>query len=473
MFILLAAFFIIINHSFSYSKINPTDPEKVIGNWQGKLNVSTFQLRIVFRISFDSTGNLTGFMDSPDQSAKDIPVSNVVLWDDSVKFEVALVNGYFAGKLISDSSKISGKWFQMGAAFPLVLSKTDEVPLLIRPQEPKPPFPYSVEEVKFENRVDGITLAGTLTKPDNKKNLTCVILISGSGGQNRDEELLGHKPFLVLADHLTRNGIAVFRYDDRGIAESTGDYQSATTADLARDVMAAIEYLKSRNDINELKIGLIGHSEGGLIAPIVANQFEDLAFVVLMAGPGMMGKDLLPLQSELISKSMGLKEEEYSKDIQTAKKMYEIVLNEKDSVLAEKKLKELFYESYNASPDSVKTQLGNPEDYFQRQVKVILGSWFKHFLAYDPYPALTKIKCPVLAINGEKDVQVPPKENLSLIKRALIDGGNKNYKIVEIEGLNHLFQTAVTGAPSEYSMIEETMSPTALVTISDWIKSLK
>lgn len=321
----------------------------------------------------------------------------------------------------------------------------------------------------FENKNANITLAGTLTYPKEGENFPVVILVSGSGPQNRNEELLGHKPFLVIADFLTRNGIAVLRYDDRGVGKSTGDFSSATTLDFVGDALSAVDFLKSKDQINKNLIGIIGHSEGGLIAPLAAVQSDDVAFIIMMAGPGLRGKEILVLQTELILSANGEPEDEIKKGAGLNEQLYGILLSEKDSASVSSQLRDVFERAYIEMTDKEKTQIGSKDIFMERQFSMMQSPWFKYFLAYDPYETLTKVSCPVLAINGEKDLQVPSKENLAMIEKAFKEAEKENYKLVELPGLNHLFQTAKTGSPMEYSTIEETISPSALNVIKDWI----
>ncbi|MDZ7364061.1 MAG: alpha/beta fold hydrolase [candidate division KSB1 bacterium] len=444
------------------------------GIWQGVLKVQSLELRIVFNISKTPEGKFTATLDSPDQGATGIPVSAVTFENGNVKIEVKSIFGVFDGKLESDQTTITGEWKQGAAALPLVLKRTDKAPELPRrPQEPQKPYPYHEEEVVYDNRQAGIKLVGTLTLPQSGEPFPAVILITGSGPQNRDEALLGHRPFLILADALTRRGVAVLRFDDRGVGKSTGEFAKATSADFATDVIAGIEYLKTRREINPKQIGLIGHSEGGLIAPMVAAQTSDVAFIVMMAGPGITGAEILDLQGALIAKANGASEAVIAKNRDLQKKMFAVVKAEKDDAVAEKKLRPIWTEALQALTDEEKKALdfsgANPDSLFQIQIKQLLSPWFRHFLFYDPQPTLKKVKCPVLAINGEKDLQVPPKENLSAIEKALKAGGNKNFTVTELPGLNHLFQTATTGSPAEYAKIEETISPAALQMMGDWI----
>ena len=458
--------FLIISSQFLF----PQDSNKIKGSWLGTLKISTIELRIVFKVSENEDGSLKATLDSPDQGAFDIQVDSVLFNDPGIKFIVSSIAGFYEGKFEEDS--ITGTWNQGGSSFPLTLKRSEEIEPPKRPQEPKPPFPYIEEVVAFENKEAGLTLAGTFIYPESGESFPAVILISGSGPQNRNEELLGHKPFLVLADHLARSGIAVLRFDDRGIGKSTGDFSSATTKDFATDVLAGIEFLKPRKEIDKDKIGLIGHSEGGLIAPLASVQSDDVDFIVLMAGPGMTGREILRLQTALILRAQGTDEETIADNVEIGLKMYDIIINEKDSSAAREKLKEISNESYNEMSEEEKTRFGDPDKFFDQQVNVLLSPWFRFFLEYDPYPTLIKVKVPLLAINGEKDLQVPPKENLELIEKAMKERGNENYKIAELKSLNHLFQEAETGSPNEYAKIEQTISPVALNIISEWIEMI-
>jgi len=443
------------------------------GIWSGKLSFpNTIKLTIVFHFAKDNSGNYTAIMDSPDQGAKGIPTESVTIKEDSILIKVPAIAGSFEGKIFTDSMKIDGKWKQGGMSFDLAVYKVDKVEEVKRPQEPKEPFPYKVVDVKFENKIDNITLAGTLTMPQEGENFPAVIMITGSGGQNRNEELLGHKPFLVIADYLTSNGFAVLRYDDRGIAESKGNYSTATTEDFVKDVLSAVEFLKTRGEINHSKTGLIGHSEGGMIAPMAAVQSDDVAFIVLMAGPGIPGDSILYLQGELIQRAEGTSEEEIQKSTRVQRKIFKMIQEINDDGVLKNKIEEIFKEEYALLSEEDKSKMGDPEVYLQMQMKTITSPWFKHFVKYDPVPVLKKVKCPVLAINGEKDLQVPPKENLSAIEDALKRGGNKNYETKMLPGLNHLFQTSKTGAVSEYGQIEETISPVALETMLNWLNKI-
>jgi uncharacterized protein len=437
--------------------------QDITGQWNGVLNAG-MQLRIVFHIEKSDTG-FTGKMDSPDQKAFGIPLTSVSWGDSLIKLSLKSAQIVYEGKL-NKENVIEGTFKQGGAAFSMNLSKEEiELAKPLRPQEPVEPYPYYSEQVKFDNAKDKITLAGTLTLPAKAGVFPAVILITGSGAQNRNEEIMGHKPFLVLADYLTRNGIAVLRYDDRGYAESTGEFSTATTLDFATDVKSAIAYLKTRKEIDGKKIGLIGHSEGGIIAPMVAAHSKDVSFIVLLAGTGIPGDQLLLLQAELIARASGAKDSE----IQQAKKIntgvYELVKKATNNDSLIKDLTEYINVSMNDMPKSEKPD----ENTIKSQISQITNPWMQFFIKYDPYPVLKDVKCPVLAINGSKDLQVPPKVNLEAIRKGLEEGGNKNVTIQELPGLNHLFQECTTGSPQEYAQIQQTFSPAALSVISTWI----
>jgi fermentation-respiration switch protein FrsA (DUF1100 family) len=443
------------------------------GIWTGKLDLpNNIKLTIAFNLNKDEVGNYRATLDSPDQGAMGITTESTTIKNDSIRIEIPVVQGNYVGKIFYDEMKIEGKWSQGGISLDLIVKKVDKLERPNRPQEPKEPFPYNSEDVLFENEKDNILLAGTLTFPKEGNIFPAVVMISGSGGQDRNEELLGHKPFLVIADYLTKNGIAVLRFDDRGIAKSTGDHSKATSEDFAKDVLAAVKFLKDRNEIDKSKIGLIGHSEGGMIAPLAAVQSNDVAFVIMMAGLGIPGDSILYLQGELIQRVDGISEEEIQKSVKLQREIFSLVKNSSDNEKLKTDLKEKFYSEYQTMTDEEKSKLGDPETYLDAQIKTITSPWFKYFLRFDPVPVLVKVKCPVLAINGENDLQVPPKENLSAIKTALEKGGNKNFEVVELKGLNHLFQTSETGRISEYGQLEETISPLALQTMLDWIKKV-
>jgi alpha/beta superfamily hydrolase len=435
-----------------------TYSQSIKGTWKGELNISGMSLPLVFHV--DSTENgLISTMDSPSQGVKGIPTNTTVYSNNELLIQIDKIQFIYKGKLVSNDA-LNGEVTQFGKTFSMNMQRQlvqDTVKL--KPQEPSQPYPYISEEVSFVNPIGGHSLAGTLTLPKADGRFPCAILISGSGPQNRDEELMGHKPFLVLADYLTRQGIAVLRFDDRGVGKSEGEFAGATTGDFATDVEAAIAYLKTRIDI--ISIGLIGHSEGGIIAPMVASRNkESVAFVVLLAGTGIRGKELLLLQSQLISKVNGVENAQIKKNTSLNEKLYNLVMTSNDNTHIKKEATKLMAEYSStrvtdADVDGLLAQINSP--------------WFRYFISLDPTVFLEKTTCHVLALNGTLDLQVPAKENLAAIEKSLKVAENKHYKIVSLKGLNHLFQKAKTGNPSEYATIEETFNPKALNEIGEWI----
>ncbi|MGL4632429.1 MAG: alpha/beta hydrolase family protein [Leadbetterella sp.] len=441
--------------------------QEIVGKWYGILKVQTLQLRLVFNITKSGEVYNTT-MDSPDQGANGIPIDSTQFRNANLKIILSSAKIEYNGKLQNDSL-ILGTFKQNGFSFPLTLSrKSVEKLQLKRPQEPKEPFPYYSEDVIFKNTKANIELAGTLTLPKKEGNYPAMILISGSGPQNRNEELLGHKPFLVLSDYLTKQGIAVLRFDDRGTGLSKGNFKTSTSQDFASDVEAGIQYLKSRKEINHQKIGLIGHSEGGIIAPMVASHSSDVALIVLLSGTGIPGDELLLLQQRKIGLVSGKSERELNQSEVINKKAFEIVTKSNDQAKLSVNLSTYFKEVLKEYKD-FKPEGFNEEEFIKIQVDQLTNPWMQYFIQYDPKIQLEKVKCPVLALNGSKDLQVSSKENLAGIKRSLDKGGNKDVTILELSNLNHLFQECKTGSPTEYSEIEQTFSPIALDEIGRWI----
>ncbi len=434
--------------------------QNIAGSWYGKLEVQGTQLILAFNITQTDKG-YHSTMDIPDQGAKGIPVTTTIYDNSILILDVSNMGMKYEGTLDNDGA-FNGVFKQGGLSIPLILTtKTIEKEKVVRPQEPIKPYPYYSEEIKFDNSKDKIELAGTLTLPEKDGKFPAVILISGSGPQNRDEEMLGHKPFLVLSDFLTKNGIAVLRFDDRGTAKSTGDFNKATTFDFARDVEYAIEYLQKRKEINKDKIGLIGHSEGGIIAPIIASKNKDIDFIVLMAGSTLRGDKLLLLQKYKIETQMGVNIQLVENNQKIFAGAYEIILNESiENELLSDTLSNYFLSKYGKAL---------PEKQMLALINQLTNPWMINFIRLDPSIYLEKISCPMLAINGSKDLQVPPKENLEIIENIFKKSENTKVSIKELEDLNHLFQECETGATSEYQTIEQTISPIALKEILSWI----
>ena len=425
-----------------------------VGKWYGTLKVQGVELPLIFNISKTETG-YKSTMDSPAQGAKDIPITQTTVSNSTINLEIPAGKISYSGELKNDI--IEGVFTQNGQLFNMNLSKNEsENKQYKRPQEPQEPFSYYTEDIKFENKSEKIFLAGTLTLPKKEGVYPAVILISGSGPQNRNEEILGHKPFLVLADYLTKKGFAVLRYDDRGVGKSEGDFSKATSADFATDVESAFAYLKTRKEINAKKIGLIGHSEGGLIAPMVASKNKDISFIVLLAGPGLKGDKLLLLQKEKIERAMVTQESEILQGQKVFSELYKMIAEKKEAT-------------------QLKNYLTNQKDLPLKEgdinavVNQLNSNWMQYYINYDPATALSKTKCALLALNGENDLQVPFQENLATIKKATLAAKNTNTTFKSYPKLNHLFQNSVSGSPSEYQTIEETFSPMVLKDIADWI----
>jgi uncharacterized protein len=440
----------------------PTDAiASAEGVWQGALEGNGMRLRLQLHVSHDDQKQLVAALDSPDQQVTGLPAIKVSQKDAAFHFEIPVVTGVYDGTLNAAKTTLTGTWTQNDIEQKLNFHRSDQLLELVRPQNPVKPYPYKEEEITFPNEKAKITLAGTLTLPRGPGPFPAAILISGSGPHDRDESIVGHRPFLVLADYLTRKGIAVLRFDKRGIGKSTGDYANATTEDFAADAEAALSYLKTRKEIDPKRTGLIGHSEGGLIAPLIASRSTGVAWIVLLAGQGLNGEDTLLLQSELILQSSGVDDDRIERTRAFNKQTYALVRQEKDPAALQTKLTDLVQSS----------SLGAmvPPAVLQSQLRVATSPWFRFFLDYDPIPALQKTLCPVLALTGEKDLQVPSRENLPKIQKALDDAGNKDVQITELPGLNHLFQHAPTGSINEYGSLEETMAPEALNAVSDWV----
>ena len=441
--------------------------QEITGQWNGVLKVQAMQLRIVFNITKSGAG-YSSTMDSPDQGAKGIPVTTTTFENSRLKLEIPAARIEYAGEL--KGLEIVGTFKQSGMEFPLTLTRNQvEKKETFRPQNPAKPYPYLSEEVTFQNSKANIMLAGTLTLPKKEGKFPAVVLITGSGPQNRDEELMGHKPFLVLSDYLNRQGIAVLRFDDRGVGQSKGEFKNATTVDFATDVESAIAYLKKRNEILPGKIGLVGHSEGGIIAPMVAAQPGMANFIVLLAGTGIRGDQLLLLQQELVAKAAGAADAEIQKTREINLGAFEIVIKSASAEAAKSDLRNYLTAAIQKMPADGKPKGITDEEFITMQLNQVTAPWMYYFIRYDPSKALEKVKCPVLALNGEKDLQVPAKVNLPAIEKALKKGGNKQFTTKELPGLNHLFQECKTGAPTEYAGIDQTFSPVAMDLVAKWI----
>jgi pimeloyl-ACP methyl ester carboxylesterase len=428
--------------------------QDITGKWHGQADFGAMKLRLIF--TFVKSGDTyTGTMLSPDQASPEIPITTVTLNNNELNVNITSIGFSYKGKL-SQEGMIDGSFSQMGATFPLKLSREEIV--INRPQEPKAPYPYKVEEITFYNKKANVKLAGTLTIPEKGTGFPAVVLVTGSGPQNRNEEILGHKPFLVIADYLTRQGIAVLRYDERGVGESGGNYIASNISDFAEDAAVAIGYLETRKEIDPNKIGVAGHSEGGAVAIILASK-NIPSFIISLAGPGTDGREIMRTQREAISRLSGIPD---SAIVQNNKLLSQI----EDAVLTPA----TETETYKSRIETIVS--GTP---LAEQAETLTAQMTKpamiSLLRYNPADYFKNVKCPVLALNGEKDVQVISKPSLEGFKQIMANG-NKDVTIREYPRLNHLFQTSTTGLPNEYGQIEETFSPDVLNDMAEWILSL-
>jgi pimeloyl-ACP methyl ester carboxylesterase len=454
----------------------------LVGHWEGALDAGIATLRIVFHFERDGDG-WKATMDSPDQGATGIQVTKVTLDGKALRLEVDSVRGHYTGTLDDQGERCTGNWSQ-GIALELDLKRVAEPSKPARPQEPKPPFPYAIHEVEYSyDPAQGpqaslepraatgkkrLTLAGTLTVPHGDGPHPAALLITGSGVQDRDETIFGHKPFWVLADCLSRRGLAVLRVDDRGVGKSTGSAATATSEDFAEDVRAGIAFLHTRRaDIDPRRIGLIGHSEGGLIAPLVAADNGDVAFVVLLAGPGLPGTEIIKLQEQLIGKASGRSQSRLAADAAFRDRLNQALTtaDAPDPAVLRAILEQAVE---NLTPFEVQA-IGDPQAHIDRQIAIVTSPWYRFFLRHDPIPSLERVRCPVLALNGAKDLQVDAKQNLPPIRAALARADNQDVTIEELPKLNHLFQTAITGGLQEYAVLQETFAPVALEQIANWL----
>jgi len=443
-------------------------PHKVEGNWLGTLDIGVAKLRLVLKIE-KSANSYAAKFDSLDQGFADLPIDSIVLDGNKLSFSAAKFGVNYDGTLNETGDEISGTFKQAGNSTPLVFKRVAEVPNANRAQDPKKPYPYDEEEVSYRNEKDNVKIAGTLTVPRGGGPYPVVLLITGSGPQDRNETVAGHRPFLVLADHLTRNGVAVLRVDDRGVGGTDPGSPSATSENLAEDVLAGVRFLKQRKEIDPKMIGLIGHSEGGMIAPMVSVRTKDVAFMVLLAGLGQRGEDFLYTQTRLIHKAQGTHIDTTRHTIALMERINAVVKTENDDKRIENKIKEEI-DAYARTLTDLQRKLFEPaEANVKPYMPIYKTPWYRHFITFDPLPVLKNVKVPVLALNGELDLQVPWRENLDLIAEGLKAGGNQDVTIKAFPKLNHGFQTSKTGLLSEYSQLEETISPEVLKTVSDWI----
>jgi len=457
--------FLVLTSLFSF-------PQDITGSWRGILTAGSQKLTLVFHVKKDSANNWSSSFDSPDQGAYGIPCNETRVNPDSLEIHIQIISAVYRGKWNGKNS-ISGYYFQSGGQFRLALDRiSDAVGSMLRPQTPKPPFPYHSEELEYDD--NGIHYAGTLTFPNSGGPFPAALLITGSGQQDRDETIFGHKPFAVIADYLTRRGFAVLRVDDRQMGKSTGDLTRATSLDFAKDVETSLHQLQKRKEIDQKKIGLIGHSEGGLIAAMVASENPAVSFIILLAGPGLNGETLLGWQTEAFDLSMGADSGTAKSDKDLKIGWMQALLSSPDSTVQF----ENAWQSYliwkkNTDPGSVMARQLSSDTVTRQVIRSYLQAmntpWMIYFLQSNPAAYLVRLKCKVLALNGSKDIQVVPDPNLAAIDSALKKSHVKTYQTEKLPGLNHLFQHCKTCTVPEYGELEETFSPEALQIMGEWL----
>ncbi len=464
---------VLMTSSFSFADEKTEQTKKtqkaLFGYWEGTLKAGLLKLRMGLTFEKAKDGKLSGTMSSIDQGGKKLKIDDITIDGKKVVLRWKLLKVSFEGTLDEQGKELAGRWEQAGTAFDLTFAKKKKPTALVRPQEPKKPYPYTTKKAMFENKKAKIKLVGELTLPKGAGPHPVAILLSGSGPQNKDGEVLTHKPLLVLADHLTRKGIATLRWADRGVDGSGGSYFRSTTQDLASDVLAAIVYLKEQKAIDSKHIGVVGHSEGGQLAPLAASQSKDVAFVVMLAGPALPGEEVLYLQGAALVKAMGGDDTALRRQRQAQEMIFKIARSSKTFEAAKKKFEKEFAKLLKKLPKEEQEAAKGQEGSTLGQLGRVMTPWFRSFLDHDPRPALKKMKCPVLALYGSLDLQVTPKDNIAALKKAL--GKDRNdVTIREIPKINHMFQPAKTGLVDEYNQIEETMAPKVLNIISDWIR---
>ncbi|MFN8671843.1 MAG: alpha/beta fold hydrolase [Candidatus Sericytochromatia bacterium] len=465
----------IILSNFYSNKALAKDPT-IDGYWQGELEVMGSKLKININIDTDNPKNKYTIQ-IPEQTKKELDLSNFSKNDKNIKFELAAPMGsaYFIGEIKNE--EISGKFLQNGfeGTFKINRSKKE----VDSPIKKEKSAIYNEEDIYFKN--NDITLAGTLSYPKNGSNFPAIILITGSGPQNRDEEIFGFKPFQIIADYFTQKGFAVLRYDDRGIGESTGSMMESDSQDFAQDVEKAIDFLKNRKEINPKKIGLFGHSEGGIIVNMVASKNKDVAFGIMLAGTAINGAEIIKDQSYFIGKAEGEKEEELKNNQELLNKIFKVIQNKnatnQDWANLKNNLKQEIKKQYDKMKPELKNQIKDFDKYSETTAEGMLSSykskWFNFFANHEPSDDIKKVNIPVLAIFGEKDLQVSAKLNIPKMKEIFKETKQTNYEIITINSANHLFQKANTGAVSEYEKLPKEFTPDLLDKVYSWIKDKK
>ncbi len=448
----------------------PSGAASLAGTWQGTLEVQGLRLRLVVTLTQDAaTGALRGTLNSIDQGSGEIPIDRVTVDGEQLRLDIGRIGGRYEGRLQAGGERLAGTWSQGPGTLPLVLRREVTLPALNRPQEPRPPLPYRALEVAYDSE-PGVRLAATLTLPPGPRPFPAVVLITGSGPQDRDEALAGHRPFAVLADALTRRGYAVLRADDRGVAQSTGDFAAATSESFATDALAGVRFLAARGDIRGDRIGLVGHSEGGLVAPLAAvrdvPEARQLAFLVLLAPPGVPLGEIIVEQTRAIATAGGAPPAAVQAQASVQRQLVEAVRDAPDTPAAQAAVRRLLLAQVQQLPEAARA---GARERLDAQVQELTSPWMRWILAHDPPAVLRRVPLPVLAVFGGRDLQVLPAQNKPPLEAAVRAAGHADSRVVELPGLNHLLQAAATGLPTEYAQIEETINPAALQLVGDWL----
>jgi uncharacterized protein len=441
--------------------------QELQGNWEGTVEVGANRLRLVLEISRAADGSYTGTFISVNQASQ-APITLIRQTGESVRIEALNGRVVFEGTLSGEGSTMSGNLTQGQRALPVTFRRAATA-VLRRPQMPQRPFPYTEENVTYENRRDGVRLAGTLTLPRGNGRFPAVLIMPGTGGIDRDGTIANHRLYLVLADYLTLNGIAVLRADKRGVGGSTGSIATSSVENYTEDTLMGVDYLKRRREINPNRIGLIGHSEGSVVAPLTATRSSDVAFLIMIGAVGLPREAGTILQVASSARAQGASDATIAKVRAIIKRAYTVVRQERDRTIAERRLREEVGRMVAALTDEERRAFGRLD--VEREIQTLLSTSpsATFYRTYDPSVTLRRIKIPVLAVTGERDLATPPNENLSAVETALRAAGNRDYTIRILPNLNHNLQTSRTGLESEYGEIEETMSPTALELIKTWI----
>jgi len=471
-FVLIAAIILIKLFFPNKNNYSYLIDEGITGQWGGLLETPSRKYYIYTDISVDKANDISISLSSPRQKAFSIKVDSLIIHNHNIKFSVKKVSAKFVGKFIPDSSKIIGKWIQEKHTSQLIFYHKDEMGRIKRPQYPFKPYPYFADSVSFVNAEDSISLTGTFTYPKKKNEKTpAILLLSGIGPQNRDGTVYGHSPLLVIADYFTRKGFSVLRYDDRGTGQSEGNYFGSTTEDFTKDALSAIKFLKSQNNIDTNKIGIIGFNEGGIIGAKIAAKYNSLKFLVLLSTPGVSAEKVLLTQTKVLQKNAGVPKKEIKFDYNINKKIFQIITSVKDSIKARQQLKTL----YNNLTKKLSKNEAQMRKYalkvFEKKMDFMLKPWFRNFLRINVKSIYKHVNCPVLVLYGSKDLQIEPKINMDSILKSLKNAGNSNVKGEIIPKLNHFFQNSKTGLPNEYFKINETFSEKVLNLINKWVKN--